>query len=63
MTMSPRAAPATPAPARLSPGDLAALASIGLRARKLRAGLSALGIAIGVASISRWRRKRAIFHG
>jgi putative ABC transport system permease protein len=39
------------APARLSPADLAALASTGLRARKLRAGLSALGIAIGVAAI------------
>ncbi|MGH3288170.1 MAG: ABC transporter permease [Streptosporangiaceae bacterium] len=39
------------APARLSPRDLAALASIGLRTRKLRAGLSALGIAIGVAAI------------
>src|SRR5450755_2563762 len=37
--------------ARLSPVDLAALASIGLRTRKLRAGLSALGIAIGVAAI------------
>jgi putative ABC transport system permease protein len=42
---------ATPVPARLGPGDLAALASIGLRTRKLRAGLSALGIAIGVAAI------------
>ena len=41
----------TPAAARLRPGDLAALASIGLRTRKLRAGLSALGIAIGVAAI------------
>ncbi len=36
---------------RLRPGDLAALASLGLRTRKLRAGLSALGIAIGVAAI------------
>ncbi len=43
--------PAVPAAARLRPGDLAALASIGLRTRKLRAGLSALGIAIGVAAI------------
>jgi putative ABC transport system permease protein len=43
--------PATPAAARLHPRDLAALASIGLRTRKLRAGLSALGIAIGVAAI------------
>jgi putative ABC transport system permease protein len=40
-----------PPAARLSPGDLAALASIGLRTRKLRAALSALGIAIGVAAI------------
>jgi len=43
--------PAAPAAARLRPGDLAALASIGLRTRRLRAGLSALGIAIGVAAI------------
>jgi putative ABC transport system permease protein len=42
---------AAPVPARLRPGDLAGLASIGLRTRKLRAGLSALGIAIGVAAI------------
>src|ERR1700727_4115780 len=42
---------AVPAAARLRPGDLAALASIGLRTRKLRATLSALGIAIGVAAI------------
>ena len=40
-----------PVPARLLPGDLAALAAVGLRARKLRSGLSALGIAIGVAAI------------
>ena len=45
------AVPAAPAAARLRPADLAALASIGLRTRKLRAGLSALGIAIGVAAI------------
>jgi putative ABC transport system permease protein len=48
-TTSPRAA--APSAARLHPADLAALASIGLRTRKLRAGLSALGIAIGVAAI------------
>ena len=47
----PAAGPRPPAPARLWPSDLAALASIGLRTRKLRAGLSALGIAIGVAAI------------
>jgi putative ABC transport system permease protein len=45
------AASVAPAPARLRPADLAALASIGLRTRKLRAGLSGLGIAIGVAAI------------
>jgi len=46
-----RTAPAVPAPRRLRPGDLAGLASVGLRTRKLRASLSALGIAIGVAAI------------
>ncbi|MGH3212441.1 MAG: ABC transporter permease [Trebonia sp.] len=40
-----------PAPARLRPADLAGLASVGLRTRRLRAALSALGIAIGVAAI------------
>ena len=43
--------PAKPAAARLHLADLAGLASIGLRTRKLRGGLSALGIAIGVAAI------------
>ena len=42
---------AAPPAARLRPADLAALASSGLRARPLRAALSALGIAIGVAAI------------
>jgi putative ABC transport system permease protein len=41
----------TPAPRRLRLSDLARLAGVGLRTRKLRAGLSALGIAIGVAAI------------
>jgi putative ABC transport system permease protein len=36
---------------RMTPGDLARVASVGLRTRKLRASLSALGIAIGVAAI------------
>ncbi len=36
---------------RLHPADLARAASVGLRTRKLRALLSALGIAIGVAAI------------
>jgi putative ABC transport system permease protein len=40
-----------PAPRRLALADLLRLASVGLRTRKLRAGLSALGIAIGVAAI------------
>ena len=48
---APPAPSAAPAAARLRPSDLAALASIGLRTRKLRAGLSGLGIAIGVAAI------------
>jgi putative ABC transport system permease protein len=38
-------------PARLTAGDLARVASVGLRTRRLRAALSALGIAIGVAAI------------
>jgi len=46
-------APGHPAPAaaRLRAGDLARLALVGVRTRKLRAALSALGIAIGVAAI------------
>jgi putative ABC transport system permease protein len=43
--------PAAPAAARLRPTDLAALATTGLATRKLRAALSAAGIAIGVAAI------------
>jgi putative ABC transport system permease protein len=45
------AAWAAPIRTRLTLGDLAGLAAIGLRTRKLRAGLSALGIGIGVAAI------------
>jgi putative ABC transport system permease protein len=51
MTTTPAGHPQVPAPARLRPADLARLASVGLRTRKLRASLSALGIAIGVAAI------------
>jgi putative ABC transport system permease protein len=40
-----------PAAARLRLADLARLATVGLRTRKLRAALSALGIAIGVTAI------------
>jgi putative ABC transport system permease protein len=38
-------------PARLRSGDMARVASVGLRTQRLRAALSALGIAIGVAAI------------
>jgi putative ABC transport system permease protein len=38
-------------PSRLGLADLARVASVGIRTRRLRAALSALGIAIGVASI------------
>ncbi|MEV7612618.1 ABC transporter permease [Streptomyces sp. NPDC089799] len=41
---------ATP-PGRLRPGDLARTAGVGLRTRRMRAALSALGIAIGVAAM------------
>jgi putative ABC transport system permease protein len=51
-TTTPRpATAAAPTAARLRPSDLALLASVGLRTRKLRAALSALGIAIGVGAI------------
>jgi putative ABC transport system permease protein len=55
-THTPRAAGTArpghvPAPARLRITDLARLAGVGIRTRKLRAMLSALGIAIGVAAI------------
>jgi putative ABC transport system permease protein len=38
-------------PVKLRPGDLARIASVGLRTRRMRAALSALGIAIGVGAI------------
>jgi putative ABC transport system permease protein len=53
-TTTIRRGPAThepPAPGRLRLGDLIRLSGVGLRTRKLRAGLSALGIAIGVGSV------------
>jgi putative ABC transport system permease protein len=40
-----------PVPAALGPADLARVATVGLRTRRLRAGLSALGIAIGIAAM------------
>src|SRR5215472_663025 len=51
MTATGPASPPRPAAGRLRPADLARVASVGLRTRKLRAALSALGIAIGVAAI------------
>jgi putative ABC transport system permease protein len=42
---------AAPARRRLPLSDVARLSTVGLRTRQLRAGLSALGIAIGVAAI------------
>jgi putative ABC transport system permease protein len=42
---------ATLTPARLHAADMARVASVGLRTRRLRAALSALGIAIGVAAM------------
>jgi putative ABC transport system permease protein len=39
------------APSGLHPGDLLRVASVGLRSRRLRASLSALGIAIGIAAM------------
>jgi putative ABC transport system permease protein len=50
MTIATRQ-PVAPTASRLRPEDLAGLASVGLRTRKLRASLSALGIAIGVGAI------------
>lgn len=41
----------TLAPSRLLPRDVLAVGSIGLRTRKLRAALSAVGVAIGIASM------------
>jgi putative ABC transport system permease protein len=42
---------APPTPSRLHPSDLVRVSAVGLRTRRLRAALSALGIAIGVAAI------------
>jgi putative ABC transport system permease protein len=43
--------PVAISPANLTAGDMMRVASVGLRTRRLRAALSALGIAIGVAAI------------
>jgi putative ABC transport system permease protein len=39
------------APSRLSPGDVLRVGSLGLRTRRMRALLSALGISIGIATV------------
>ena len=44
-------APQTLAPSRLHVADIGRTASVGLRTRKLRAGLSALGIMVGIAAM------------
>src|SRR4029077_114905 len=44
-------APAPPLRSRLLPADALRGASVGLRTRRLRAGLSALGVAIGIAAM------------
>jgi putative ABC transport system permease protein len=46
-----RTRPQALAPSRLLAGDVLRVGSIGLRTRRLRAALSALGIAIGIAAI------------
>jgi putative ABC transport system permease protein len=51
MTITSPPSTSPPSPARLRLEDLGGLASVGLRTRKLRAALSALGISIGVAAI------------
>jgi len=43
--------PATTKPVRLAPLDLVGLGLLGIRTRKLRAALSALGISIGIATM------------
>ncbi|MBE1530479.1 ABC transporter permease [Actinomadura algeriensis] len=50
-TTTPTTTRTTARPGRMAPADLARTAAVGLRTRRLRAALSALGIAIGVASI------------
>lgn len=53
LARAPEANPAAsaPPPSRLRPGDLAYVGSTGLRARPMRAVLSALGVAIGIAAM------------
>jgi putative ABC transport system permease protein len=41
----------SPAPSRVHPAELLRLGSVGLRTRRMRASLSALGVAIGIAAM------------
>lgn len=49
--MSASISPGSLKPSRLLPRDVLSVGSIGLRTRKLRAALSAVGVAIGIASM------------
>jgi putative ABC transport system permease protein len=51
LELEPLAIQDAPPASRLRPADLARVATVGLRTRRLRASLSALGIAIGVAAM------------
>jgi putative ABC transport system permease protein len=51
ISLAPPVARARLAPSALHPADLLRVASVGLRSRRLRASLSALGIAIGIAAM------------
>ncbi len=48
---SAAASPTAPRPTRLRPADVARVGAVGLRTRPVRAALSALGIAIGIAAM------------
>lgn len=49
--MSTSPPPAAPAPSRLLPRDVLSVGALGLVSRRMRAGLSILGIAIGIAAL------------
>ena len=51
-TLAPAPAPPGPlVPARMAPADVFRVGSVGLRTRRLRTGLSGLGIALGIAAM------------
>ncbi len=49
--MTATLAPAPLVPARMAPADVLRVGSVGLRTRRLRTGLSGLGIALGIAAM------------